>query len=124
VAGFTLIEALVALAIMAFSLGAIAELAVYTHRSGLSIENRLAAVETAQKIIAGLPDRGKIGPTGMKGEMGNQRWRVESRFYPVDFGNLEAASVWSLEEILVEVQGPTGAQIRINMVRLIKSAAR
>jgi general secretion pathway protein I len=123
-AGFTLIEALVALAIMTFSLGAIAELAASTHRSGLSIESRLAAVETAQKIIAGLPDRGKIGPAGMKGEVDSQRWRVDSRFYPIDFGKLDAASIWSLEEIVVEVQGPTGSQIRINMIRLIKRAAR
>ena len=63
IAGFTLIEALAALAVMGAGLAAIGTLASSSLRAGLYAERHLAEIETARKIIAGMPAE-VIIPTG------------------------------------------------------------
>ena len=63
IAGFTLIEALAALAVMGAGLAAIGALANSSVRAGLYAERHLAEIETARKIIAGMPSRDAL-PVG------------------------------------------------------------
>jgi general secretion pathway protein I len=120
-AGFTLVEALVSLAVLAISLAAIGGLAASSYRSGLYVERHVAEVETAQAIISGLPDRKDLATGSLTGEMADHRWRVDAAPYPADFV-ASAKTVWSPQEVIVRVESPSGALLRFDTIRLVKRA--
>ena len=72
--GFTLIEALVALAIVAASLASIGALIATTARGTRSIEQRLLRLEAARVALTALPDRDQLAPGGVSGELDGHRW--------------------------------------------------
>ena len=74
IAGFTLIEALVALAVMGAGLAAIGSLASSSLRASLYAERHLAEIETARKIIAGMPSR-EVLPVGRLSGALDRSWR-------------------------------------------------
>ena len=59
-AGFTLIEVLVAIAVLAVVLGAIGAVVGTTVKSIRSVDRRLPLLETAQSLLAALPSREEI----------------------------------------------------------------
>jgi general secretion pathway protein I len=123
-AGFTLVEALVSLAVLAISLAAIGGLAASSYRSGLYVERHLAAVETAQAIVTGLPDRKDLAGGSLTGETAAHSWRVDTAPYLADFVAPTKTTVWSPQEIVVRVESPTGALLRFDTIRLVKKAAQ
>jgi general secretion pathway protein I len=118
--GFTLVEALVSLAVLAISLAAIGGLAASSARSGLYVERHLAEVETAQAIVAGLPDRKDLGPGDLSGEMASHHWRLDVSPLPDEIVDPKAASAWSPQEIVIRIESPSGALLRFDMLRLVK----
>jgi general secretion pathway protein I len=120
-AGFTLIEALVALAIVAASLSSIAALIATTGRGGRSIERHLGQLETARAIATALPDRDRLVPGNFSGETAGERWRVDvSPFNATNMGVREPA--WEPQAVVVTVQSPSGGVLQINTVRLRRRA--
>ena len=116
-AGFTLIEALVALAIVAASLSSIAALIATTLRGERSIDRHLAGLATMRAIVAALPDREQLGPGSFSGVTAGQRWRVDVAAF--DTGNLGVRQpTWEPQAVIVTVQSPAGATLQINTVRL------
>lgn len=122
--GFTLVEAIVALAVVAMSLAAIGRLANATSRSGVHVERHLAEVETARQIIAGLPSRDEIRDGVMSGEMAGHGWRLAAEPFRADFVEPSAAARWIPEKLVLSVQGPGGALLTIDMIRLVKPRPR
>jgi general secretion pathway protein I len=120
-AGFTLIEALVALAIVAASLSSIGALIATTVRGGRSIERHLGQLETARAIATALPDRDKLVPGNFSGETAGQRWRVDVS--PFNAANLSVRQpTWDPQAVVVTVQSPSGGVLQINTVRLRRRA--
>jgi general secretion pathway protein I len=119
-AGFTLIEALVALAMLAISLAAIGGLAASSSRSGLYVERHLAQIETAQAIVAGMPDRKDLAAGIVSGELVGHSWSLDMAPIMSAIVDPKAASVWSPQQIVLRVQSPSGALLRFDTVRLIK----
>jgi general secretion pathway protein I len=115
-AGFTLIEVLVALAVVAVALAAIGSLIAATVRGTRSIDSRLALVETARTVMTGLPDRSQLAPGSFNGQLAGHRWRVEVLPFAADF--LDPSSQWLPQSIIVTVQAPTGQMLTLNTVRL------
>jgi general secretion pathway protein I len=76
-AGFTLIEVLVSIAVLAVVLGAIGALVGTTVRGIRSVDRRLPLLETAQSLVASLPDRGALQPGTQTGGSGDYRWRID-----------------------------------------------
>jgi len=58
--GFTLVEVLVALSVVAISLAAIGSLIAVTTRGARAVGLHLTLVETARSITTGLPDRDQL----------------------------------------------------------------
>ena len=120
-AGFTLIEGLVALAVMAAGLAAIGEVTHESFRAGLASERRLALVSTARKIMAGLPDRSSLRGGDLDGVLDNHRWRLEAKPAPGGAGPASATR-WAPQTLALRVTGPYGDRMDIDMVRLQRVA--
>jgi general secretion pathway protein I len=75
--GFTLIEVLVSIAVLAVVLGAIGALVGTTVRGVRSVDRRLPLLETAQSLVASLPDRDALQPGTQTGGSGDYRWRID-----------------------------------------------
>jgi general secretion pathway protein I len=114
--GFTLIEVLVALTVVAVSLSAIGSLIAVTVRGARSIGGHLALIETARGIVTGLPDRNDLVPGSFSGESAGYRWRVDVLPFYADFIEPEAA--WLPQTVVVRVQSPAGKIVQLNTVRL------
>jgi general secretion pathway protein I len=117
-AGFTLIEALVALAVVAISLAAIGSLIGGNIRATRSLDQRLALVETTRTILAGLPDRAQLKPGNLSGEIADRRWRLDVMPFEADFVDPGLITPWFPEAVILRVQSPTGEILRIDTVRL------
>jgi general secretion pathway protein I len=117
-AGFTLIEVLVALAVIAVALAAIGSLIATTIRGARSLDTNLTLVETARAITTALPDRETFKPGNFSGEMGGHRWRVD--VLPFTFTNVDPRlpTPWVPQTVIVRIQSPSGPILRINTVRL------
>jgi general secretion pathway protein I len=117
IAGFTLIEVLVALAIVSISLAAIGSLMASTVRTMRSIDQRFALVETARAVEAGLPDRSELTGT-LSGDLAGHRWRVDVSPFTADFVDPRLPSPWVPQTVAIRVQSPGGSSLQINTIRL------
>lgn len=117
-AGFTLIEAVVALAIVAVALGSIGALIASSARGNRSIEAHLTRLETARAIMTALPSREELVPGTLSGQIAGHPWRVDVLpFAAQDFdpaGRLQ----WTPQAVVITVKAPSGASMEINTIRL------
>jgi general secretion pathway protein I len=118
-AGFTLIEALAALAVTAVSLAAIGLLMAGNIRGSGRIEQHFGLVETLRAVETGLPDRTSLSTGTLSGEMYGQAWSVDSAPFPGDFINPRAAQ-WTPQTIVITVQSPSGALLQVETIRLAR----
>ena len=117
-AGFTLIEVLVALAIVAAVLSSVG-IAIATSVKGTQqIDQRLALAGTAATLLATLPARDLLKPGRQSGETAGHRWRIDVT--PIG----EASSGrWTPLAVTLRLQAPRGPAIEVNTVRLARAAA-
>jgi general secretion pathway protein I len=120
-AGFTLIEALVALAVATISLAAIGLLMAGNIRGSGRIEQHLGLVATIRAVETGLPDRASLAAGTLTGEMHGQAWSVDIAPFPGDFVNPRAAQFWTPQIIVIKVQSPSGAALRLETIMLGRS---
>ena len=130
-AGFTLIEVLVAIAVLAVVLGAIGAVVGNTVRTIHSVDRRLPLLETAQSLIAALPARDALQPGTQSGTSGEFRWRIDAVLLNGNVPDNAAAALstaatgappkvnWMPLAITVRVQGGEGPPVRLDTVRLI-----
>jgi len=117
-AGFTLIEVLVALSIIAVLFSSIAALIVTTSRGSKSVERRLAELETARAIATALPDRDQLVPGTLSGDMAGYQWRVDiAPWAAANFRSRQAAT-WVPQNVVITVRSPAGGIVQIDTVRL------
>lgn len=120
-AGFTLIEALVALAVVAVSVTAIGSVVATNIRGTRALSQRLALVETTRAILADMPDREHLVAGDLRGEYAGHRWRVDVAPFMGDFIDLNRPGPWMPQAVVVNVRSPTGRVLRIDTVRLHRS---
>jgi general secretion pathway protein I len=120
--GFTLIEAVVALALVAVLLAAIGTLVATNARGVSNLEQHVALMETARLVATGVPRNGEPLPDNLAGEVSGYRWQMrvspfleeavvpDSRFFPVRIDLL--------------VRAPSGATVSFETVRLQAKGGR
>jgi general secretion pathway protein I len=118
VAGFTLIEVVVALALVAVSLTAIGALIATTIRGSRSIDQHLSLAETARAIEATLPGRDELATKNSSGEMAGHRWRVDVLPFISNFVDPRLPTPWVPQTVVIRVQSPSGPVLQVNTVRL------
>ncbi len=117
-AGFTIIEVLVAIAVVAISLTAIGALTGITTRGVRSLEQHVALVEAARTLAASLPPRSKLAPGEVTGDLYGNRWRMGVAPFFAGAGTAATDSPWVPEAISIRVQSPSGAAMTLETVRL------
>ncbi|MGA2125471.1 MAG: type II secretion system protein [Xanthobacteraceae bacterium] len=122
VAGFTLIEVLIALAIVAVALTAIGSLMAAAVRGTHAIDRHLSLVETARAVETALPDRTALGTGDLSGEIGGNRWRVDVAPLISNLVDPRVATPWVPQSVIIRVESPGGAVLRIDTVRLRRPA--
>jgi general secretion pathway protein I len=122
IAGFTLIEALAALAVMGAGLAAIGSLASSSLHAGLYAERHLAEIETARKVMAGMPSRDALPVGHLTGALDAHDWRIDSTLIgaPAAIGD----SLWTPQRIEVSIRSPSGATMKIDTIRLRRQAKK
>jgi general secretion pathway protein I len=136
-AGFTLIEVLVAISILAVALAAIGALVGSTVRAIRAVDRRVPLLETAQNLLAALPDRNALQVGSQSGGSGDFRWRIDVVPLVVPTPNAAPPSPtlanpaaaapkslnWIPVAITVRVQTTEGPPLRLDTVRLVPRTA-
>ena len=123
-AGFTLIEALVALAIVAAVLGSIGSVIATTVKGTRGIDQRLALSGTAETLVAALPARKLLKPGRQSGELSGHRWRIDVSPMNIAVAT-EAPQTGRFVPLAVtmRLQSPGGAAMQVTTVRLVPRVA-
>jgi general secretion pathway protein I len=117
-AGFTLIEVVVALALIAVGLTAIGSLIATTIRGTRSIDQHLSLAETARAVEAALPNRDSLPVESTSGEMAGHRWRIDVLPFRASFVDPRLPSPWMPQTVVITVRAPDGPALQIHTVRL------
>lgn len=116
--GFTMIEALIALAVIAVSLAAIASVIAENIRGTEVVEARLGLIQAARALLTALPDRNQVAQGELRGEIGSERWRIDVLPFVADFVDPGKPTAWVPQTIVLRLQAPSGEIIRLDTVRL------
>jgi general secretion pathway protein I len=122
--GFTLIEVVVALAVLAVSLTAIGSLVASNIRATRSLDQRLSLAATARAVLTGLPDREQLGLSASSGDLAGHRWRFDVLPFTADFVDPRQPTPWVPQAVVLRVQAPGGQVLRVDTVRLRRGEAR
>jgi general secretion pathway protein I len=121
-AGFTLIEVVVTLAVIAAILLSVGSLVSVAVRGTHALDDHLVLVETARAIEAGLPDRDTLKVGTLSGERDGQRWRVDVQPFAGGL-DAQAATPWVPLTASITVQTPDGTSLNVTTVRLSRGPA-
>jgi len=120
--GFTLIEALVALAIIAAVLSSIGAVIGTTAKGTRTIGQRLALTGAAETVFAALPARNALKPGRQSGELAGHRWRIDVT--PLNVADTEASQGRFVPlAVNMRMQAPGGPAIQLTTVRLVPKVA-
>jgi general secretion pathway protein I len=122
-AGFTLIEALVALAIVAAVLSSIGAVIATTVKGIRSIDQRLALTGTAETLLAALPARNLLKPGRQSGELAGHRWRIDVAPMNLPVQEGPAGARFVPLAVNMRMQAPGGPAIQVTTVRLVPKVA-
>jgi len=115
-AGFTILEVLIAIAVVATVLTAIGALTGSTTRGVRALEQHVVIVETARSVLATLRSSTPLSSSETAGELYGNRWRIGISPFPV--GGVDPDSQWVPATVTVRVQSPSGAALDVQTVRL------
>ena len=124
VAGFTLIEVLVALAIVAAVLSSIGAVIATSVKGTRSIDQRLALTGAAETLLAELPARNLLKPGRQSGELAGHRWRIDVS--PMNTSVADDAPQnprFVPLAVTLRLQAPDGPAIQLTTVRLVPKVA-
>jgi general secretion pathway protein I len=122
--GFTLIEALVALAIVAAVLGTIGTVIATTVKGTRGIDQRLALSGTAETLVAALPARNLLKPGRQSGELNGHRWRIDVAPMNVAVAtDAPQTGRFVLLAVTMRLQAPAGPAMQVTTVRLVPRVA-
>ena len=119
-AGFTIIEVLIALAVIAFCIVSIGSVMSTNARGVRSLEQHVALMQTARTVMTtGIPPRADLNPGTSSGQTENYRWTVDVSPLGGGWTVPDADIPWVPELVRVRVKSPTGAISDIRTVRLM-----
>jgi general secretion pathway protein I len=123
-AGFTILEVLVALALVAVSLVAIGSLMATNARGVRALEQHVALTQAVRTVMTtGIPPRARLRPGTSSGHTDNYRWTIDVSPLGDGWTVPDANIPWVPELVRVRVRSPTGAVSDIRTVRLMPKSS-
>ena len=125
-AGFTIIEVLIALAVVAVSVTVIGALMATNNRGVRSLEQHVSLAQAARAVMtSGLPARAELQPGTTSGQLEGYHWTVDVTPLGGNWKAPDAADVpWIPELVRVRVRASSGATSDIRTVRLMPKVSK
>jgi len=79
-------------------------------------------METARKVIAGMPSREALPVGRLTGVLDAHDWRIDST--PIGAPAKVGGSLWTPQRIEVLVRSPSGGMLKIDTIRLRRQEAK
>jgi general secretion pathway protein I len=119
-AGFTIIEVLIALAVVAVSIVAIGSVMSTNVRGVRSLEQHVILMQTARSVMTtGIPPRAKLGPGALSGQINDHHWKIDVGPLGEDWAVPGADIAWIPALVRISVRSPSGAVSDLDTVRLM-----
>jgi general secretion pathway protein I len=120
-AGFTILEVLIALAIVAVAVVAIGSVMSTNARGVRALESHVALMQTAQTVLATeVPPRKELRPGVLSGQLHDMRWQIDVGPVGGDWIVDKADVAWIPELVKVRVRSVSGATVELETVRLMQ----
>ena len=121
--GFTLIEVLVALALVAVVLVAIGSLFATNARGVRALEQHAALMDAVRLVaMTGIPRTGQVPAGDLSGETAGHRWQIRSSPF-FGGGPVVSQSRFLPMHVELRVRSPSGAVVSVETVRLLDRSA-
>jgi general secretion pathway protein I len=119
-AGFTIIEVLVALAIVAVSIVAIGSVMSTNVHGVRTLERHVTMVQTMRSVIAAeLPSRAQVGFGTLSGQTNDHQWKIDIGSMGEEWKAPSEDVTWIPALVRIQVRSPSGAVMDLRTVRLV-----
>jgi general secretion pathway protein I len=122
--GFTLLEVLVALAVVAAVLTSIGYGIAVAVRGTRTIAQRVSLAGVSEALFAGLPGRNALSPGSQVGETSGYQWRIDIAPINAVSDPDQPPPVWVPMAVGIRMQAGDGTALRLVTVRLVKPVKR
>ena len=120
-AGFTIIEVLIALAVVAVSIVAIGSVMSTNARGVRLLEQHVTLMQTARTVMtAGIPPRLELGPGVLSGQIDDYKWTIDVGPLGEGWDVPGADFAWIPALVRIRVRSPSGAESDLRTVRLMR----
>lgn len=120
-AGFTIIEVLIALAVVAVSIVAIGSVMSTNARGVRLLEQHVTLMQTARTVMtAGIPPRLELGPGVLSGQIDDYKWTIDVGPLGEGWDVPGADFAWIPALVRMRVRSPSGAESDLRTVRLMR----
>jgi general secretion pathway protein I len=124
-AGFTIIEVLIALAVVAVSIVAIGSVMSTNVRGVRLLEQHVTLMQTARTVMtAGIPPRPELGPGALSGQIDDYKWTIDVGPLGEGWDVPGADFAWIPALVRIRVRSPSGAESDLRTVRLMRRPAQ
>ena len=119
-AGFTILEVLIALAVVAVSIVAIGSVMSTNARAVRTMEQHVMLMQATRSVMAAdVPSRAEIGFGTWSGRTEGHQWKIEVGPMGDGGNSVNEGAAWIPALVRVQVRSPTGAVMDVRTVRLI-----
>ncbi|OIQ65001.1 hypothetical protein GALL_534430 [mine drainage metagenome] len=120
-AGFTIIEVLIALTVVAVSIVAIGSVMSTNVRGVRLLEQHVTLMQTARSVMtAEIPPRAELGLGVLSGQANDYRWKIDVGPLCEDWAVPGADVAWIPALVRIQVRSPSGAVSDLKTVRLMR----
>ena len=120
-AGFTIIEVLIALVVVAISVVAIGSLMSTNVRGVRSLERHVTLMQTLRSVMAAdVPPREQIAFGTSSGQTNGHRWRIDIGPMSQQTRASGDKPAWIPALVRIQVRSPSGAVMDVRTVRLMR----
>jgi general secretion pathway protein I len=120
-AGFTIIEVLIALTVVAVSIVAIGSVMSTNVRGVRLLEQHVTLMQAARSVMtAEMPPRAELGLGVLAGQANDYRWKIDVGPIGEDWSVPGADVTWIPALVRIQVRSPSGAVSDLQTVRLMR----
>jgi general secretion pathway protein I len=124
-AGFTIIEVLIALAVVAVAIVAIGSVMSTNVRGVRALEQHVTLMQTARSVMTtDIPPRAELGTGVLSGQVNDHRWKIDVGPMGDDWAVPGSEVAWIPALVRIQVRSPSGAVSDLKTVRLMRGPTK